>query len=84
MIQWSGEDGPKKETRLALRPAEAAQALGISPRMLWSLTNDEVADPIPAVRKGRLVLYPVHTLRAWLDRQLQNPSKEGGDGEHRT
>jgi excisionase family DNA binding protein len=45
---------------LALRPREAAKALGISPRLLWQLTHDGV---IPCVRVGggkrRTVLYPV-------------------------
>ncbi len=49
--------------RLALRPAEAARALGISPRMLWSLTNRRL---IPCVRIGRRVLYAVPALEAWL------------------
>ena len=34
---------------LALRPREAAKALGISPRLLWQLTKD---GHIPCVRVG--------------------------------
>ncbi len=48
---------------LALRPKEAAQALGISPRLLWSKTN---CNEIPHVRIGRAVVYPVDLLRDWL------------------
>ena len=52
---------------LALRPREAAKALGISPRLLWQLTKD---GHIPCVRVGsgkrRTVLYPLADLQAWL------------------
>ena len=62
-------------TALALRPREAAKALGISERMLWSLTAPR--GTIPAVRIGTCVLYPVAGLQAWLDRQAQR-APEGG------
>jgi excisionase family DNA binding protein len=55
---------------LALRPREAAKALGISPRHLWQLTKD---GHVPCVRVGsgtrKTVLYPVADLQAWLTRQ---------------
>jgi excisionase family DNA binding protein len=51
---------------LALRPREAAKALGISDRTLWALTK---AGKVPFVRLGRSILYPLHTLREWLDKQ---------------
>jgi excisionase family DNA binding protein len=57
---------------LALRPREAAKALGISARHLWQLTKD---GHIPCVRVGsgtrKTVLYPVADLKAWLTRQAQ-------------
>jgi excisionase family DNA binding protein len=60
---------------LALRPREAAKALGISPRLLWQLTKDR---HVPCVRVGngkrRTVLYPLADLQAWLSRQ----AVEGG------
>ncbi len=62
-------------TALALRPREAAKALGISERMLWSLTAPR--GTILAVRIGTCVLYPVTGLQAWLDRQAQG-APEGG------
>ncbi len=62
-------------TALALRPREAAKALGISERMLWSLTAPR--GTISAVRIGTCVLYPVTGLQAWLDRQAQG-AREGG------
>ena len=59
--------GPLAPTALALRPREAAKALGISERLLWSLTAPRGS--IPAVRIGTCVVYPVAGLQAWLDRQ---------------
>jgi len=57
----------KPSSPLALRPREAAQALGISPRLLWQLTHD---NQIPCVKVGngkrRTVLYPIADLQAWL------------------
>jgi predicted DNA-binding transcriptional regulator AlpA len=63
---------------LALRPREAAKALGISTRTLWQLTAPR--GPIPCVQIGpgkrRSVLYPVSELQAWLARQAT--VQEGG------
>ncbi len=65
---------------LALRPHEAAKALGISPRHLWQLTKD---GHVPCVRIGngkrRTVLYPVADLQAWLTRQAE--AGKGGDDD---
>ena len=58
---------------LALRPAEAALACGISPRKLWALTADRRSG-IPHFRLGRSVRYPVRELRNWLAAQ----AGEGG------
>ncbi len=52
--------------RLALRPKEAAKALGIGERLLWSMTNQNL---IPHVRLGKAVLYPVAELERWLSEQ---------------
>jgi excisionase family DNA binding protein len=48
---------------LALRPRDAAAALGISPSTLDRLTRD---GQIPHVKINRLVLYRVDSLRQWL------------------
>jgi hypothetical protein len=52
---------------LALRPREAAKALGISPRLLWQLTKD---GQIPCARVGagkrKSILYSVTELQSWL------------------
>lgn len=70
-------------TPLALRPSEAAKALGLSARTLWGLTAPR--GPIPCVRVGhgkrRTVLYPVADLRAWLSRQAE--AAKGSDDDAR-
>ena len=58
---------------LALRPVEAAKALGISARTLWGLTAPR--GPVPCLRIGhgkrQTVLYPVSDLQAWLRQQAE-------------
>jgi excisionase family DNA binding protein len=48
---------------LALRPRDAAAALGISERLLqdWAKQHG-----LPCVRLGQIVLYPVDEIRQWL------------------
>lgn len=68
---------------LALRPREAAKALGISARTLWGLTAPR--GPIPCLRIGhgkrQTVLYPVADLQAWLSRQAE--AVKGGNDDAR-
>lgn len=47
--------------RLALRPKEAAAAIGVSERTLRSLLPQ-----LPHLREGGVVLVPVEGLRDWL------------------
>jgi len=65
---------------IALRPKDAAKALGIGQRKLWELTHPR--GPIPCVRVGCCVLYPYHLLQAWLAEQAampkHTPKSEGG------
>ena len=67
---------------LALRPREAAKALGISARTLWGLTAPR--GPIPCLRIGhgkrRTVLYPVAELQAWLTQQTE--AEKGDDDDN--
>jgi len=48
---------------LALRPREAAKALGLGTRKLWELTNRKI---IPHIRLDSAILYSVDALREWL------------------
>ena len=52
--------------RLALRPAEAARALGLSERAFRALLHK-----LPHVRVGGAVLIPIDSLRAWLAQQAK-------------
>lgn len=65
-MRASVDRGDHELPRLALRPKDAAKALGIGQRLLWSLTNQGV---IPHVKVGRATLYPVDLLRDWLVKQ---------------
>lgn len=55
---------PPTERRLTVNRREAAQMLGISERLLWTLTN---AGEVPHVRLGARVLYPVKALNEWIE-----------------
>ncbi|MBN2580947.1 MAG: helix-turn-helix domain-containing protein [Pirellulales bacterium] len=65
-------DAPEK---LLLSACDAAEALSISQRSLWSLTAPR--GPIPALRLGNRVLYPVDGLRRWIDAQTAAAGEEG-------
>lgn len=56
--------------RLLLTPKEAAAALSISARSLWTLTDTGV---LKAVRIGRSVRYAVADLEAYIDRCRSGP-----------
>lgn len=56
----------QKHEPLALSAIDAARRIGISPRLLWTLTNQ---NRIPHARIGRRVVYPVTALEAWLAQQ---------------
>lgn len=51
--------------RLLLKPEAAAAALGISPRLLWSLTK---SGEIPAIHLGKAVRYSPKSLAAWIEK----------------
>jgi excisionase family DNA binding protein len=61
---------------LLLTATEAAEALAISPRTLWSLTD---SGDLPCVRIGRAVRYDPADLRAWIDRRKAANGKDQGN-----
>lgn len=68
----------QEQVSLALRPREAAKALSISERLLWSLSAPR--GPILCKRiggRGGCVLYAVDDLRRWLAEQSQ--ASKGAD-----
>jgi len=67
----TAKGSPKGEPpmpRLALRARDAAKALGVCERTLYTWTGRY---EIPHVRIGTVVLYPVDSLRDWLKRQAE-------------
>jgi len=60
---------------MALRPREAARALGVSERWLWEKTK---TGEIPCLKAGRCILYPVAMLEEWL-RSRAAGQQEGGE-----
>jgi excisionase family DNA binding protein len=54
-------------TRLALRPKEAAEAMGIGERTLRQMLPE-----LPHVRVGTTVLLPVEGLREWLKEHAES------------
>ena len=59
--------------RLSLRAPQAAKALGIGERLLWTLTNQGA---IPFVRLGpKTIVYPVKALTQWLAEQAKGDER---------
>ena len=67
-----------KTTPIGLRPREAAAALGISERSLWTLTKDRTTG-IPHARLGKSVIYPTADLERWLSEQAARNAVEPAD-----
>jgi len=62
---------------LALRPHEAAKALGIGERLLWEMTQN---GQIPCVQLSkRITVYPVHLLKDWLTKSAASNQSEPED-----
>jgi len=60
--------------RLLLSPREAAKALAVCEKTLWSLTK---RGEIPAVRIGRAVRYSMDELQAWVRRASEKKCENG-------
>lgn len=71
---------PRRIPVLALRPDEAAAALGISRSLLGEWTK---AGLIPFVRRGGVVMYGIDGLRKWLTEQEKRATPTGGQGDER-
>lgn len=54
--------------RLMLRPAEAADAIGVSRARCYELISNGT---IPSVKIGASIRVPVDALRQWIDQQLE-------------
>ena len=66
VLEKAAEQPFRLADRLALRPREAALALGMGERTLRALLPE-----LPHVRAGGVVLIPVDGLRRWLEDQTK-------------
>ena len=57
------------QLRLLLSPREAAKALSVCEKTLWTLSQK---GEVPVIRIGRAVRYPVDGLREWIQKQSEN------------
>lgn len=64
---------PTPQVRLLLTPIDAANALSLSPRTLWSLTK---SGEIAHVRIGRLVRYALEDLQQFIETRKSNAASE--------
>jgi len=65
--------------KLLLSAREAAKALSISARTLWSMTAPR--GPIPCLRLNSRVLYPVDGLKKWIDGETGAAGQKGSGDE---
>jgi excisionase family DNA binding protein len=63
--------------KLLVRPAEAAEILGVGRSTLYALVK---AGVLPAVRLGRSTRLPVEQLRAWVAAQCDHAHAQGREG----
>jgi len=70
-----GADEGDCPPRLALRPKEAASALGVSERTLRTWMQDE---GLPFARVGGVVLIPSRELVHWIEQRLTTSERIDG------
>ena len=59
--------------RLLLRPAEAAEPIGIGRSKVYELL---ASGDLPSIRIGGVIRVPVTALHAWIERQLAARAEE--------
>lgn len=62
-MNFGPEEGSGAIQKILLKPKDAALALSMSERKLWSLTNDGTVE---SIKIGRSVFYCPTKLRAWV------------------
>jgi excisionase family DNA binding protein len=67
MNDWQ-QNRNKQQIRLLLSAREAAKALSVCEKTLWTLTKN---GEIPVIRMGRAVRYPVDGLRKWISEKSE-------------
>ena len=68
------DEHPPEVYKLLLTAREAAAALSVCEKTLWSIT--EPRGDLPCVHVGRRVLYSVDDLRRWIDRKKTTIQEE--------
>jgi excisionase family DNA binding protein len=63
---------------LAMRLREAAKAIGVSERTLWKWVDK---GEVPHIRRGKVILLPVDSLRKWLKHEAEQ-GMEKTDGKN--
>lgn len=53
---------------LLLSPRDAAKALSVCEKTLWTITQK---GDIPVIKIGRLVRYPVEGLKSWIENKSE-------------
>ena len=64
-VKGVASEQPRPIPQLALRPEQAAQALGVSRSFFFA----EILPELRVVRRGRLRLVPLRSLEDWLEQQ---------------
>ena len=59
--------------RILYRPAEAAEAIGVSRSRIYELINSKT---IPSIRVGKTVRVPVDKLQQWVNEQAAERTSE--------
>jgi excisionase family DNA binding protein len=66
-------EAERGEVRLLLSPRDAAKALCVCEKTLWTLTKQ---GEIPVVRMGRSVRYSLDDLKLWITDRSRNQNTE--------
>lgn len=72
-----GGTAPQAAGQLLLSAREAARALGIGERTLWTQTR---AGGLPCIRIGRRVLYAPRDLEVWIDGRRRGGAPDADAG----
>lgn len=62
--------------RLLLRPAEAAELIGVSRARAYELIAQ---GEIPSIKLGASIRVPMRALHAWIDQQLEKAAAGAGN-----
>ena len=68
-VSYVKNESTNEAVPLLLSPREAAKALSVCEKTLWTITQK---GDIPVIKIGRLVRYPIEGLKSWIDQKSQN------------